>query len=90
MLLVFSFHLLVYGYIISITRQRNREAGHTPRKKEESNTECRVPKNSKERKESLPQQSLQRNAGKQQTGKDQRSLQENQIPREHFMQRWAQ
>ena len=28
--------------------------------------------------------------GKQQNGKDYRSLQENQIPREHFMQRWAQ
>ena len=27
--------------------------------------ECRVPKNSKERKESLPQQSMQRNRGKQ-------------------------
>ena len=23
-------------------------------------------------------------------GKDQRSLQENQMPKEHFMQRWAQ
>ena len=28
-------------------------------------SECRVPKNSKERKESLPQQSMQRNRGKQ-------------------------
>ena len=32
--------------------------------------ECRVPKNSKERKESLPQQTIQRNRGKQQNGKD--------------------
>ena len=32
--------------------------------------ECRVPKNSKERQESLPQQSMQRNRGKQQNGKD--------------------
>ena len=32
--------------------------------------ECRVPKNSKERLESLPQQSMQRNRGKQQNGKD--------------------
>ena len=31
---------------------------------------CRVPKNSKEREESLPQQSMQRNRGKQQNGKD--------------------
>ena len=33
-------------------------------------SECRVPKNSKERQESLPQQSMQRNRGKQQNGKD--------------------
>ena len=32
--------------------------------------ECRVPKNSKERQEGLPQQSMQRNRGKQQNGKD--------------------
>ena len=32
--------------------------------------ECRVPKNSKERQESLPQRSMQRNRGKQQNGKD--------------------
>ena len=32
-------------------------------------SECRVPKNSKERQESLPQQSMQRNRGKQQNGK---------------------
>ena len=32
--------------------------------------ECRVPKNSKERKESLPQRSVQRNRGKQQNGND--------------------
>ena len=38
--------------------------------------ECRVPKNSKERLESLPQQSVQRNRGKQWNGKDYRSLQE--------------
>ena len=33
-------------------------------------SECRVPKNSKERQESLPQRSMQRNRGKQQNGKD--------------------
>ena len=32
--------------------------------------ECRVPKNSKERYESLPQQSMQSNRGKQQNRKD--------------------
>ena len=32
--------------------------------------ECRIPKNSKERDESLPQQSMKRNRGKQQNGKD--------------------
>ena len=39
---------------------------------------CRVTKNSKERKESLPQRSVQSNRGKQQNGKDQRPVQENQ------------
>ena len=33
-------------------------------------SECRVPKNSKKRKESLPQRSMQRNRGKEQNGKD--------------------
>ena len=32
--------------------------------------ECRDPKNSNERKESLPQRSMQRNRGKQPNGKD--------------------
>ena len=33
-------------------------------------SECRVTKNIKKRQESLPQQSMQRNRGKQQNGKD--------------------
>ena len=33
-------------------------------------SECRVQKKSKERQESFPQQSMQRNRGKQQKGKD--------------------
>ena len=33
-------------------------------------SECRVPKNSKKRQERLPQQSMQRNRGKQQNGND--------------------
>ena len=33
-------------------------------------SECRIPKNSKKRQESLLQQSMQRNRGKQQNGKD--------------------
>ena len=32
---------------------------------------------------------MQRNRGKQQNGKDQRAPQENQIPKERFMERWA-
>ena len=39
-------------------------------------SECRVPKKSKKRKESLLQQSMQRNRGKEQNGKDKRSLQD--------------
>ena len=37
--------------------------------------ECRVPKNSKERQESFPQRSMQRNRGKEKNEKDYRSLQ---------------
>ena len=42
---------------------KRREANSKGEK--ERYTLCRVPKNSKERKESLPQQSMQRNRGKQ-------------------------
>ena len=52
--------------------------------------ECRVPKNRKERLESLLQQSMQRNRGKQQNGKDEISSRKLEIPREQFMQRWVQ
>ena len=41
-------------------------------------------KKKKRKKESLPQQSMQRNRGKQQNGKDQRSLQENQKYQENI------
>ena len=37
-------------------------------------TKCRVSENSKERQEGLPQLIMQRNRGKQQKGKDQRSF----------------
>ena len=52
--------------------------------------ECRVPKNSEEREKSLPQQSVQRN--KRKTTDWERleiSSRKLEIPREHFMQRWA-
>ena len=44
----------------------------------------------RDKKAYLSDQCKKKNKGKQQNGKDYRSLQENQIPREHFMQRWAQ
>ena len=40
------------------------------RKEKIQASECRVPKNSKKREESLLQRSMQRNRGKQQNGKD--------------------
>ena len=52
--------------------------------------ELRVPKNSKERKESLPQQSVQRNRGKKIEGERlEISSRKLEISREHFMQRWT-
>ena len=54
--------------------------------------ECRVPKNSKERWESLPQWQVQRNRGKQynRVGRLEISSRKLEIPREHIRQRWAQ
>ena len=54
---------------IQIAEER-REAKRQRRKGKIHSFECRVLKNSKERYESLPQQSMQRNRGKQQNGKD--------------------
>ena len=54
-------------------------------------SEFRVPKKSKKRQESLPQRSMQRNRGK--TTEWERleiTSRKLEIPREHFMQRWAQ
>ena len=54
-----------------LTNSCEKKRGKKQRRKGKIKTsECRVPKNSKEREESLPQQSVQRNRGKQQNGKD--------------------
>ena len=50
---------------LQIAEKRREAKG----KGEKERSECRVPKNSKERKESFPQRSMQRNRGKQQNGK---------------------
>ena len=49
---------------IAVKRREAKSKG------EKERSECRVPKNSKEIKESLPQRSMQKNIGKQQNGKD--------------------
>ena len=67
-----------------------KRSGRQRRKAKIYPFECRDPKNSKEREESLPQRSMQRDRGKQQNEKDEISLRKLEIPREHFMQRWAQ
>ena len=52
--------------------------------------ELGVPKNSKERKESLPQRSVQRNRGKKiEEERLEISSRKLEISREHFMQRWS-
>ena len=51
---------------IAVKRREVKNKGEEERKA----SECRFPKNSKKRKESLPQRSMQRNRGKQQNGKD--------------------
>ena len=57
------------GEALQISVKR-REVKTQRRKGKIEASERRVPKNSKEREESLPQQSMQRNRGKQQNGKD--------------------
>ena len=52
---------------LKITKKRSKRRR---RKGKIYPSECRAPKNSKEREESLPQPSVQRNRGKQQNGKD--------------------
>ena len=47
-----------------------RERLKSKEKRKDIPFECRVPKNTKGKKESLPQRSMQRNRGKQQNGKD--------------------
>ena len=55
----------LFEEILQVAEKRREVKG----KGEKERSECRVPKNSKERKESLPQRSVQRNRGKQQNGK---------------------
>ena len=50
--------------------EKRRKAKRHRRKEKIYPLECRVPKNSKKREESLLQKSMQRNRGKQQNGKD--------------------
>ena len=58
------------GCLRSLTNSWEKKRGERQRRKGKIHpSECRVPKNSKERKESLPQWSMQRNRGKQQKGK---------------------
>ena len=52
--------------------------------------ECRGPKKSKERYESLPQRSMQRNRGKQYNRKLESSSKKLEIPSKIIMQRWEQ
>ena len=55
------------GFTNSCKKKRSKKQR---RKGKIEASECRVPKNSKERSESLPQRSMQRNRGKQQNEKD--------------------
>ena len=50
--------------------------------------ECRVPKNSKERTESLPQQSMQKQGKTTEWERLEISSRKSEIPQENFMQRW--
>ena len=60
--------MVVWGGLINSCEKKRSEKQR--RKGKIFPFECRIPKNSKERRESLPQRSMLRNRGKQQNGKD--------------------
>ena len=60
--------MVVWGGLTNSCEKKRSEKQR--RKGKIKASECRVPKNSKQRYESLPQRSMQRNRGKQQNGKD--------------------
>ena len=59
--------MVVWG---GLTNSYEKRSERQRRKGKMYPSECRVPKNSKEREERLPQWSVQRNRGKEQNGKD--------------------
>ena len=77
---------------IAVKRREAKSKGEKERYKHlnaEFQRIARRDKNSKEREESLPQRSMQRNRGKQQWERLEISSRKSEIPKEHFMQRWA-
>ena len=60
--------MAVWGGLTNVWE--NKRSKRLGRKGKTYPTECTVPKNSKEREESLPKWSMKRNRGKQQNGRD--------------------
>ena len=75
------------GEALQITEKKKSEKQR--RKEKIQASECRVPENSKERYESLPQQSMKRNR-ETEWERLEISSRKLELRREHFMQRWAQ
>ena len=73
------------GLQIAVKRKEAKSKGEKERYKHLNAEFQRIARRDK----SLPQQSMRRNRGKQQNGKDKISSRKLEIPREHFMQRWA-
>ena len=79
---------MVFEEALQIAEKRREAKGKG--EKEIYPFECRVPKNSEERQESLPQWSVQRNRKTVEWERLEISSKKLEIPREHFMQSWAQ
>ena len=80
--------MVVWGGLIN---SRERKRSKRQRKGKIYPNECRVPEKSKERWESLPKWTVQRNRAKPlKWERLEISSRKLEIPREHYMQRWAQ
>ena len=85
MLSAFSFHLLVYGWTISIMRQRNREAGHMLRKKKSQILNAELQRIARREKKAVLSDQCKEMQENNRMAKTRDLFKKIEIPREHFM-----
>ena len=90
MLSAFSFHLLVYGWTISIMRQRNREAGHMLRKKKSQILNADLQRIARREKKAILSDQCKEIEQNNRMRKTKDLIKKNKDCEGTFMQRWAQ